>query len=401
MEYTISKRTKTIITLLLGVGVLFLILAFSFGEHSDGHLHNRFWTNFHFNSVFFTFVAIGATFFLAIQYAGFAGWSAGLLRVISSLTSFLPIGSVLVLISILLSVFHLSHIFHWMDPALTDVESSHYDSIIDNKSAFLNIPFFLIRTIAYIAIWVIFARILRRNLYKETPDLSGESLYKKTFTTAVVFIVLFAVTSSTSAWDWVMSIDPHWFSTLFGWYSFSSYFVSAIAFIILLTIFLKKQGYLKEINENHFHDLGKFLFAFSIFWTYLFFSQFMLIWYSNIPEEVVYFQQRIESYRFIFFFMLVINFILPLLLLVARPAKRNLSLLAGVAVVVLFGHWLDFFVLVTPGIMKENWHFGFMEIGTGLLFLGLFIWVIHKALAGKQLVSTSHPLYEESKHHHI
>ena len=124
------------------------------------------------------------------------------------------------------------------------------------------------------------------------------------------------------SWDWIMSIDPHWFSTLFGWYVFASMIVSGVTTIALITIYLKSKGYLEFVNDSHIHDLGKFMFGFSVFWTYLWFSQFMLIWYSNIPEEVTYFMTRIEDYNLPFFGMVVMNFIFPLLILMNSDYKR-------------------------------------------------------------------------------
>jgi hypothetical protein len=215
--------------------------------------------------------------------------------------------------------------------------------------------------------------------------------------------VFFAVSSSVAAWDWVMSIDTHWFSTMFGWYTFASWWVAALALITLIVVYLKEAGYLKVVNANHLHDLGKFIFAFSIFWTYIWFSQFLLIYYANIPEETVYFIERMSTspYSWIFYTNLILNFALPFLLLMTRDAKRHMSMLKVVCPIVIVGHWFDFYNMVTPGVMKHEGGLGLLEIGTALIFLAAFLWITLNSLSKMPLVGKNHPLLEESLHHHI
>jgi hypothetical protein len=196
-----------------------------------------------------------------------------------------------------------------------------------------------------------------------------------------------------------MSLEPHWFSTLYGWYVFSGMWVTAIITFIMLTLYLKSKGHLNEVNENHLHDLGKWMFAISFLWSYLWFFQMQLIWYANIPEEVSYYQFRNEHYKFPYYFMFVINFALPMLVLMSRDAKRNYKLLMFVGLVIFFGHWLDVFVMVMPGTVKQHWQFGLLEIGMFLMFLGLFIFVVLRELSKAPLVPKNHPYLEESIHH--
>jgi hypothetical protein len=213
-------------------------------------------------------------------------------------------------------------------------------------------------------------------------------------------LVFFIVTESIASWDWIMSVDPHWYSTLFGWYVFASFFVSGITVITLITIYLKSKGLLEFVNKSHIHDLAKFMFAISIFWTYLWFSQFMLIWYSNIPEEVTYFIQRIEDYNLPFFGMMAINLIFPLVVLMSADFKRVNWIVVFVGIAILFGHYMDFFVMIMPATVGDQWFIGLPEISSVAFFLGLFIFVVFSALAKYPLLAKNNPLIEESKHFH-
>jgi hypothetical protein len=292
-------------------------------------------------------------------------------------------------------------LYHWTHSYLYDPASPEYDKIIAGKQGWLNYPFYITRMILYFVIWIGYTMWIRRESKRE--DLNGGmEHYKRSYQMSAVFIVLFGVTSSTSAWDFLMSIDTHWFSTLFGWYTFSGLFVSGMAMICLLTIYLKKRGYLQEVNENHLHDVGKFMFGFSIFWTYLWFSQFMLYWYANIPEEVAYYQARWEDgYKGLWIFNMLVNFLAPFLVLMSRDAKRNFNFLAVAATIIFFGHWIDVFLMVMPGTVKANWGIGFGEIGMLLGFLGMFLFVVFRALSRAPLVVKNHPFLKESIHHHI
>ena len=202
------------------------------------------------------------------------------------------------------------------------------------------------------------------------------------------------------SWDWIMSVDPHWFSTLFGWYVFASMFVSGITTIALITLYLKSKGLLESVNDSHLHDLAKFMFGISIFWTYLWFSQFMLIWYSNIPEEVTYFVTRIEDYKIPFFGMLVLNFIFPLLVIMNSDYKRIPWFVVMVGIVILVGHYVDVFNMIMPATVGDRWSIGIPEVSSVMLFAGLFILVVFNALTKAPLIVKGNPLLKESEHFH-
>ena len=199
------------------------------------------------------------------------------------------------------------------------------------------------------------------------------------------------------SWDWIMSIDPHWFSTLFGWYVFASMAVSAVTTIALISIYLKSKGYLPNVNDNHIHDLGKFMFGFSVFWTYLWFSQFMLIWYANIPEEVVYFITRMDDYTIPFWGMVVINFILPFLILVSSNFKRVYWIITMAGIIILVGHYIDVYNMIMPSAVGDKWGFGIPELASLMFFAGLFIFIVFSTLTKAPLEAKGDPFNEESK----
>ena len=370
------------------------------GGHADPHQEsNRPWAALFVNSIFFLGLGIGALFFLAIQYAAQVGWSAGLTRVLEAQALWLLVPMLAILILIITGLTHTHHLWHWMAEGIMDKDHANYDKIIAGKEGYLNGTFFVLRTLAYIVIWFGAAWYIRKKSKMEDID-GGTEHWIKLRKFSALFLVLYAVTSSTSAWDWIMSVDAHWFSTLFGWYTFAGMFVSSLTVLALLVVYLKNHGYLEWINQNHIQDLGKFIFAFSIFWTYLWFSQYMLYWYSNMAEEVAYFMQRFEQYKFLFIAMVVLNFVFPILLIMSRDAKRNNSILIFAGVFVIIGHWIDHFVMIMPGSVGNHYGIGLVEIGGFVLFTGLFILVVFTNLTKAPLLQKNHPLIKESEIFH-
>ena len=378
------------------------------GVHDAEHIHHQQqnipWANLLTNNFFFLAVGLGALFFLAIQYAAQVGWSVTVLRVIEAVAQFVWIPLVIMLVLILTGVFHVggNHLWHWMAEGIMDPASDNYDSIIAGKEGYLNGPFFTLRTVIYLLGWGGAAYMFRKMSKRfDSGSIDPNTNWKKMRNFAAGFLVFFAVTSSTSAWDWIMSIDTHWFSTLFGWYVFAGIFVSALTTITLITLYLKKQGLLEDVNQSHIHDLGKFMFAFSIFWTYLWFSQFMLIWYSDMPEEVTYYMARFGEYQSVFFTMVAMNFLFPILILLSRDTKRNYGFLIAAGIFIIIGHWLDVYIMIHPGSVGGEWTINWMHIGTFLGYLGLFIFVVFTAISKVPLLLKNHPMYGESKHFHI
>jgi hypothetical protein len=373
-------------------------------EKIHHQIENKPWSNLLINNFFFLSVSLGALFFMAVQYAAQVGWSAVVLRVMEAMTTYLWIPMVIMLVLILTGIGHIggNHLWHWMAEGIMEKGNPHYDEIIAGKAGYLNNSFFTIRTLIYFIGWVGGAMLLRKMSMKMENNASdANNIWKKMRNWSAGFLVFFAVTSSTSAWDYIMSIDTHWFSTLFGWYIFAGMFVSALTVLTLITVYLKGKGLLPDVNHSHIHDLGKFMFAFSVFWTYLWFSQFMLIWYSNIPEEVTYYMARFGEYKVLFFTMVAMNFIFPIMILMSRDSKRNYGFLIAAGIIMIIGHWLDVFILISPGTVGGQWSLGLIQLGTFLGFAGLFIFVVFSALSKRSLQPVNHPMFEESKHFHI
>jgi len=421
-KYVFSDKAKKNIFIVLILGIIFFAIGVAMnafggaggGEHAlaygdptaatgGGEHHGVSWitrlkADLWINNVFFVGIGMIGIFFVALQSAAHVGWSASIKRVAESFGPFVPIMGVLMIITFAWGGHDL---FHWTHHSLFDINSPDYDEIIAGKAGFLNPTAFYI-TICFTFVWFAFWYFIRQNSLAEDVE-GGTARFWKIKTISTVFIIFLAISSSVSAWMWIMSIDTHWFSTMFGWYMFASWHVSGIATLTLVILFLKGEGYLKMVNENHLHDLGKFIFAFSIFWSYVWFAQFLLIYYANIPEETAYFIDRLsnETYAKIFFLNIFMNFIFPFFGLMTRDAKRKTIILKIVCFGVLAGHWIDFYQMVTPGVLKGEGTIGFMELGLVMIYVAGLAFVIATNLAKAPLVAKNHPMLQESLNHHI
>ncbi|HEX8549617.1 MAG TPA: quinol:cytochrome C oxidoreductase [Cytophagaceae bacterium] len=422
-KFIFTSQAKRKIFITIGVGILLLIIGciiFSMGGHHEGghaeaaghgghgedhgpSLYLRIIKDLWLTNVYFTGISIIGVFFIAFNYVAQAGWGAAIKRVPEAFGYYLPLGGILMLILFLVGGHDL---FHWTHHYLVDPKDTNFDPLIEGKSAFLNTGFFVFRMILYFVLWILVWWKLRLNSLAEDLDANLKYHDNSIFWSAI-FLVVFGITSSTSAWDWVMSIDPHFFSTMFGWYVFASWFVSGLAAITFITITLKENGYLPYVNSSHLHDLGKFMFAFSIFWTYIWFAQFLLIYYANIPEEAIYFVERLKNdvYSPIFFMNLFVNFFFPFLTLMTANAKRQAIILKVVAVAILIGHWFDFYIMMTPPLLKQygglDVNILFIELGIALMYLGGFIFLVMTGLSKAPLTAKNHPMLQESIHHHL
>lgn len=317
-------------------------------EHAEHQIHNKPLASIHTVAVFFFGLACAALFFYAVQNVAHAGWPIIVLRVMEAVASYIPWGGAILLIIMALNVAGYGHLFHWMDKSLTTPGDPHFDSILFEKKMFLNIPLYVVRNLIYVLGATFFVFKLK-SMSKKVDETKSLKDYQMLYRWNVGYLVFFGFCSAAWAWDWLMSIDPHWYSTLYVWYSMVSCLTSAVAAIILVSVYLKKNGFLPEFNDNHLHDLGKFLFATSMLWTYTWFCQFMLYWYADVPEEVNYFMGRFDYYSPTFLPMLIPNFLIPLLVLVSSSIKRRYEVVTTIAVIVLLGHWVDYFNMVMPG----------------------------------------------------
>ncbi|NCI51811.1 quinol:cytochrome C oxidoreductase [Sediminibacterium roseum] len=402
-QFEIPAKMKTWSLALIGVGLVALVTGLvTKGFSGDVHEQAHFWGTLMYNTIFWTLVCNASMFFICVTTLAHGGWQISFRRVTEAISVMVPIfGSItfIVLMYVVFSDKH--HIYHWLD-----TEAVNADPILKGKSGFLNLKFFVIWTTLTIALWSILGWRMRK-LTEEADNAmdqeTGAKFILRGTVRAALFTVWFGLTvGSTIPWLWMMSIDAHWYSTMYSWYTFASSFVSGMALIALWVIYLKNKGYLELTNQEHLQDIGKFMFAFSIFWTYLWFAQYMLIWYANIPEETVYFKHRVQGpYKGIFFLNLIINFVCPLLILMKRAAKRNYTLMTFMAVLIIFGHWLDFYQMVMGSLSKEHVSLGWLDFGILSLFIGLMIFFVGRALASKPLVVKHHPFLKESIIHQV
>ena len=402
-QFLIPKRYNTIAMALMAIGLISVIILFiTHGSSGDEHERARFWGSLLQNSVYFLLTVNAAMFFLCATTLAWAGFQVAFRRVTEAISTCVPVIGIITLIVLFAILFGGDHvIYHWSDDAAVK-----NDAALSYKSGFLNKGFFTVWTIITIVGWWWLGRKMR-HLSRSIEDKpltveEGKKFIWKNTVWSAIYIVLFALTVMSSIpWLWLMSIDAHWYSTMYSWYNFASTFVSGIALITIFVVFLKNYGYLEYTNREHIHDLGKFQFAFSIFWTYLWFAQFMLIWYANIPEETTYFEPRVEvAYNAIFWLNLIINFLAPLLILMRRSPKRNYGTITMMSVLILFGHWLDYYQMVFASISPDHVPFMLLDLCIGLGFVGLIMFVTARSLARHPLVSKHHPFLKESIIHH-
>src|SRR3989338_3157112 len=350
----------------------------------------------------FTFLislALGGLFFSMLQHATSAGWRVVVRRIAESFTHLLPIGIILAL-----PIFWgIPLLFHWSHP---DVMAHNH--LLARKASYLNPTFFIIRTFIYFLVWTfLYRKIIRPSLAQDHTGNIHLTHHMKKW--SCVGFVLFAITLTFAATDWMMSLKADWFSTIYGVYFFSGSVVASLALIIMVILMLQKQGYLTEINEHHFHDLGKLLYALNIFWAYIAFSQYMLIWYGNIPEETIFFAERgarlmaepgVRGWQWLSLGLFTGHFIIPFFFLMSRHAKRNLKVLFWGATWLLMMHYVDLFWLIMPNFSKTKVIFGWVEITTLLWMMSLFVLVLVWNLRKHALIPLKDPRLQYSLEFH-
>ena len=363
-------------------------------EHALHQLQNKPWAALYITIFFFFMIALLALVFYAIQWASSSGWSIVLFRVMESVSAFLLPASFFILLFMVLSSMHFNHMFVWMGADAVN------DPVLVEKAPWLNKTGFLIRSFLFVGGWNVFRFFLRKNSIALDEEGSLK-IYKRNFNVAVGFLAFYIVSELFFVFDATMSLDPHWFSQLYTFYIFASMIVTAITVILMITLYLKGKGLLPKVNQSHIHDLGKFMFGFSIFWAYFFFDQFMLQWYSHQPEETVYWVPRLlGAYQPLFIAMLVLNFVIPFLILISSDFKKVSKIIMAVGFLIIAGHYIDIFMLISPATVGNHWSFGIPEISTLLFFTGMFIYVVFNSLTKAPLHAKGNPFMKESEHYH-
>ena len=351
----------------------------------------RIWADLLVDDVFFLSLALAGALFLAIQYLSRAGWWVAIRRVPEAMMACVPLAGGL----ILALYFGLPDLYPWARPAAVA-----RDPLLAGKSGYLNPGGFAARAFLFVALWSLLAFLLRRASIAQdrAPDLAH---HRRLVRLSAAFILVFAVSFSLASFEWLMSLDPHWYSTIFAVYTFAGLLLAGIAAITVAVVLLAGRGPLAGlVNASHLHDLGKLLFAFSIFWAYIWVSQYLLIWYSNIPEEVTFYAARLAGgFRLPFFLVLAMEWIVPFVVLMPRAAKRNPKVLLGVSALILGGHWLDLYLLVAPPVLA-GMRLGLTEVLLAAGYGAIFLFVAARALARAPLLPRNDPFFAESLRHH-
>lgn len=376
-------------TILFAVFILIGVVSFIIGLITDPQ---RAWANYLTDYFYWLCISLAGVFFTALQHITGSSWSATVRRVAETFIGFLPVAVVL-FVGLL---FGLHYLFEW-----THTDNPAVQHLLHLKGAYLNTPFFVIRSLILFALCFFIGGWMIKNSLKQ--DVTRDP--KLTFlnrTLAAIFLLIFAWAFSFVAFDLMMSLWPHWFSTIFGVYCWSGLFYSGLAMITLWTIMLKKRGLVTGyVTVDHIHDLGKLMFGFLVFWAYIGFSQFMLIWYANLPEETPYMIARaVGGWNCISIALMVGKFALPFFLIISRAAKRCENWMVFMCFWYLAAQWLDVYWMVYPTFYPEAPVFGFLEIGMFLGFVGLFALSVGRALSRVNPVAIGDPFMNEALHHH-
>ena len=384
-----TGEIKILSTILIFIG----LVAFTIGLFSGSQ--ERVWHSYLLSYFYFMLFPLGALFFISVQYATNAGWSVNVRRLAEALTAYLPFACVLTL-PFIYGAFSL---YDWLD-----ADKVAKDSLLAHKVPYLNLPFFLIRLGLFLGGWFFFAKKLVSFSLKQDQD--GDVKWtKKSAKYSVVFLLFFALSLSLFSVDLLMSLDAHWFSTIFGVYVFAGLFQSIFAILILFSAWLIKQDkekYGKLINENHLHDMGKFLFAATVFWAYIAFSQYMLIWYANLPEETTFFIPRSKGvWSLVSISLIVLKFIVPFLFLLPRWVKRKWQTMIPMAVLILLMQFVDLYWLIYPHFNSDFPYFSWIEVCIFLAFFGVFIRSVSSFLEKHPAIPLKDPRAKESLSHHV
>lgn len=376
-------KTQTVTLAPIGIALLAVVVGLRWAPE-------RTWSALLLSNLYLLFMCLAGALLISIHYLAGAGWWVVLRRVPEAMMAGLPVGAVLMLTLF----FGRAVLYPW---ARGGEEGG--------ASAYLNPAFVFLRMLTVLIVWVGLAWAMRHaSLRQDLEGATGAAArHRRLVIYSALFAVTFAVTFSVVSVDWIMSLDPHWASTIFGVYVFAGLLVSGIAAVTLTVIILRAQGGpLRDVvSESHLHDLGKLLFAFSTFWAYIWISQYLLIWYGNLPDEITYYARRTgDGWLAWFLVNPAINWAVPFLVLLPRASKRNPRLLGAVCVLILCGHYLDLYLLIAPDTLPAP-SIGPLEVLVPIGYASLFVFITQRALAQAPLVPLRDPYLDESLHHHL
>jgi hypothetical protein len=368
----------------LVIGIAFLALSL-IGYFVDS---GQFFHSYLIAFAFWCTIGLGALFFVMIHYLTNATWSVVVRRIGENIMSMLPVMAVFA-IPVL---FGLGDLYHWSHSDI--VQSDH---LLEGKSPYLNTTFFIIRLVIYFAFWILLGRYLNKLSLRQDTE-HHDSLLRRAVKASAPGMILFALSITFFSFDLLMSLDAHWYSTIFGVYVFAGSFLSLLSFMTIYIISLRKKGILAEtITLEHFRDLGKLIFAFLIFWGYMAFSQYFLIWYGNIPEETVWFLHRWDgNWKIISLILVFGHFVIPFFVLFPMEIKKNIPVMLVMSVWILIMHWIDIYWLVMPSLHSHGIHFSWMDLTTLVGIGGIFIWRFLRLVYSRPLVPVNDPRLESS-----
>jgi hypothetical protein len=350
----------------------------------------RFWGNWLLWTLFLLTIGLGCLFIVGLEHVVGAKWSVPVRRVPERLSGLIPLMSP----ALLLALLSLRQLYPWTHP------ESLANPLIAGKAGWLNMPFFIIRLLICIALWLVSYRILVTGSYRQDwkRDLRFSVRARRM---GPLYMVIFGITISIVAFDWISGLEPTWYSDIFGVYLFAGTFLASLAATSLLLVHQLAQRRLPGIGPDHVYNLGGFMFAFTVFWGYIAFAQFLLMWYANLPEEVFWYKERLQGLWIPMISVIALfHFFVPFLALLPRDAKCNLRRLTWVSMLMLTAHWLDLYWMIMPAVGKGP-QFGWMELSSALFFVCMVLLWLRRALGRGADMPIGDPYLKEGLEFHL
>lgn len=374
VSFTVSTRMRAVVLGGMATGLVAFLASLMVSPQKG-------WTSILLGSYLIVCLGLAGIFIVALFYAVGADWGVPLRRVPEAMASVLPYGA----IGLAVTFAAYPSLYPWVAGSIQGVEMSGF------KKLWLNFPFFLVRTAVYIFTWLAFSRAIRRRSRQQDRD-GLTSHTSSNVRTSIAFLVVFGFTFWLATTDWIMSLDPLWYSTIFAVYNFSGLFTSGLAMMILLVLWLQKGPLAEFVRDAHLEDLGKVLFGFCTFWMYIWFCQYMLIWYANIPEETAYYVSRMSRFWLpLFLANVVLNWLAPFCLLLPNSSKRNPRILRAAAMLILAGRFVDLFLMVTPAVYGDKPVAGVLEVSVAIGVVSLFLWTFIRSMQSAPPVPVNDP----------